>query len=715
MTGWSAWSPTSRAGRADPGPLRGPQGRPDRPWSGSACEGFFVDAWDPATGRPSTRHDGGPGRASSAQVDADVELPATRGGRWTRRRPAPPAVVLLVDGVRRIDARIWVDERRHVAPRARRLLRGRGGPLRPGAGAPPSWSPPGSPGACSPPARAAADVVAGRCATAVTGSAAASRKLPARPSRGTCGRWRSAVSGDGPRAGTTATTCWWSTGRCTTGRTCRAPSATSRPTGRVPAAELPPWSPRCGRASARPVFLLGTPGTGYTWYLRLPGPGRARRGPGIVRVECSADLTPRRGGRGWPTCQRSTLPRFASTAYKDPRAPQNLVPIAGLERRLRGMLGDARLLHRALHRGRRPAASPAARWHGRRVTRALGCRRCRSATTWPARCARWRCRGHDPSCRSGRRGLVGHPYPGRRRHAAPAPRRRRAWPRPAYGPAPVAAGAGPTRSPGCATTLDRLRRAGARPSAGPPASPGARRAAADRHRPDLPPPGAGGPRAEGHRHGGVPRVRPASCASFGEPAPGPRADGCCCRRRRRRSPQPPTGTSTRSAWSRSGPTRCAGSPPARPAGGDARTPRRPPRGWSRSRASARGPRPRWSGSAYGDPDAVSVGDYHLKNIVGVRAGRRGARQRRPDAGAARPVRAGNAGGSVPCDGGRARRTEVRPADTGPVLRPLLTRPPDRHLIRPLLHLGHARRLRSSDPATLLRNCGRDRSSPRSRP
>ena len=44
----------------------------------------------------------------------------------------------------------------------------------------------------------------------------------------------------------------------------------------------------------------------------------------------------------------ATLPRFASSAYKDPRAPQNLVPIAGLERRLRGLLGDARVLHRAL-------------------------------------------------------------------------------------------------------------------------------------------------------------------------------------------------------------------------------------------------------------------------------------------------------------------------------------------------------------------------------
>ena len=42
------------------------------------------------------------------------------------------------------------------------------------------------------------------------------------------------------------------------------------------------------------------------------------------------------------------LPRFASRAYKDPRAPQNLMPVAGLEKRLRGLLGDPKLLHRTL-------------------------------------------------------------------------------------------------------------------------------------------------------------------------------------------------------------------------------------------------------------------------------------------------------------------------------------------------------------------------------
>jgi hypothetical protein len=42
------------------------------------------------------------------------------------------------------------------------------------------------------------------------------------------------------------------------------------------------------------------------------------------------------------------LPPYASTPQKDTRAPQNLFPIAGLERELRHRLGDAQLMLRAL-------------------------------------------------------------------------------------------------------------------------------------------------------------------------------------------------------------------------------------------------------------------------------------------------------------------------------------------------------------------------------
>jgi hypothetical protein len=42
------------------------------------------------------------------------------------------------------------------------------------------------------------------------------------------------------------------------------------------------------------------------------------------------------------------LPPLASAPHKDPRAPQNLVPIGGLERELRRRLGDQQLLYRSL-------------------------------------------------------------------------------------------------------------------------------------------------------------------------------------------------------------------------------------------------------------------------------------------------------------------------------------------------------------------------------
>ena len=42
------------------------------------------------------------------------------------------------------------------------------------------------------------------------------------------------------------------------------------------------------------------------------------------------------------------VPRFVPSRSRDPRAPQNLVPIGALEQHLRRGLGDARLIHRRL-------------------------------------------------------------------------------------------------------------------------------------------------------------------------------------------------------------------------------------------------------------------------------------------------------------------------------------------------------------------------------
>ena len=103
---------------------------------------------------------------------------------------------------------------------------------------------------------------------------------------------------------------------------------------------------RLGHGQRTPVFLMGTTWDRHAWYLRLPclpGPPWA----GIVRVECSADL-PRDEVVALANLSQATLCRFASAEYKNARAPQNLYPIAGLESELRRRLGDPRLLYRAL-------------------------------------------------------------------------------------------------------------------------------------------------------------------------------------------------------------------------------------------------------------------------------------------------------------------------------------------------------------------------------
>ncbi|HEY6424468.1 MAG TPA: hypothetical protein VIY28_14715 [Pseudonocardiaceae bacterium] len=97
-----------------------------------------------------------------------------------------------------------------------------------------------------------------------------------------------------------------------------------------------------------PVFLLGSSWHRYTWYLRLPCiPGAPWAG--IVRLECSATLNAADAiDMAW--LSQATLCRYASAEYKDTRAPQNLYPIAGLERQLRRRLGDATVLYRGLRR-----------------------------------------------------------------------------------------------------------------------------------------------------------------------------------------------------------------------------------------------------------------------------------------------------------------------------------------------------------------------------
>ena len=103
---------------------------------------------------------------------------------------------------------------------------------------------------------------------------------------------------------------------------------------------------RLAAGERTPVFLLGTRWDRYSWYLRLPCPP-GQPWAGIVRVECSPSLSVP-DAVGLARLSQAVLPRYASIEYKDPRAPQNLFPIGGLEAALRRRLGDPNLVYRAL-------------------------------------------------------------------------------------------------------------------------------------------------------------------------------------------------------------------------------------------------------------------------------------------------------------------------------------------------------------------------------
>jgi hypothetical protein len=104
--------------------------------------------------------------------------------------------------------------------------------------------------------------------------------------------------------------------------------------------------PRLEPGNRTPLFVATTSWSRYSWYVRLPGP-TGHPWAGVVRCECSGDLAATDAAR---LADRATglLRRFASAPHKDPRAPQNLYPIAGLERQLRRRSGDPALIYRAL-------------------------------------------------------------------------------------------------------------------------------------------------------------------------------------------------------------------------------------------------------------------------------------------------------------------------------------------------------------------------------
>lgn len=314
---------------------------------------FSVDPWDPSYG-PSLDTELG---ASTAEVTVDVETPAQR---WAPVAPSPglvpPETVLFVDGVRRIDAQIWVDGSDAVSPGlcasyaagvvcccldgGAHLVRAdvRRGLFATVADGADVVTTAGTYRFSRTAARAGADptqVLSG----AVQREMGDAELLAAAAARAEHGDGHDLLVVDGPLRGRQHLPR--AIGFVKTHGKTYLPAELGGIVAALAAGQRTPVF-RLGGASPDAMFQR------HSWYLRLPGaPGSPWAG--VARVECSGQLVAAEAIALADLCQ-VTLVRFASTEYKDSRAPQNLYPIGGLERALRRRLGEPTLLYRALRR-----------------------------------------------------------------------------------------------------------------------------------------------------------------------------------------------------------------------------------------------------------------------------------------------------------------------------------------------------------------------------
>lgn len=316
---------------------------------------FRVDPWDPAYGTGLDTELG----TSDQEVDAGVERPAKE---WAPVPPDPrsgaPSTVLFVDGVRRVDAQVWLDEPVGTAPGL--CASYAAGVVR-----------------CGPEGALleAAYVQRGLFTTAaepedVTTSAGTYRAAHVAQRRQTAPMqllsqalqnalaevevFAAAAARDRePHAEDLLVVDGPLRGRQNLPRTIGF--VKTHRSDYLPA-ELGAVVARLAAGERTPVFRLGTSWERHTWYLRLPC-AAGTPWAGVVRAECSADL-PTDAVVELASRSQVTLPRFASVEYKDSRAPQNLYPIAGLERGLRRRLGEQALVYRALRRAAQDALAP---------------------------------------------------------------------------------------------------------------------------------------------------------------------------------------------------------------------------------------------------------------------------------------------------------------------------------------------------------------------
>ncbi len=306
---------------------------------------FSVDPWDPSYGMAYGEEMGGEPPQSTAELSVDLELPAAD---WrplsARSAQSAPDTVLFLDGVRRIDARVWVH----------------GSDPQPSPGIAASYA---AGLVCLDGAARITDVTVERgLFTAASDAANIDSRHAVYIARRAAGPGMDQLSlalqqqlsdtevqlallfrkenpdandllfVDGPLRGRTHLDR--TVGFIKTHHTTYLQPEQAAVVGQL------------GPGQRTPAFTMGTSWRRNSWYLRLPGAGDAPWS-GVVRLECSADLPVPEVTR-LADLSAGILPRLASSPHKDPRAPQNLVPIGGLERELRRRLGDPQLLYRSL-------------------------------------------------------------------------------------------------------------------------------------------------------------------------------------------------------------------------------------------------------------------------------------------------------------------------------------------------------------------------------
>ena len=294
---------------------------------------FAVESWAPEYGT-SVEPDAG----LPAPVDTDVEVPAAQ---WAAKRPlgvAPAQRVLFVDGVRRVDARVWVT--------------GADGQARSGVAA--SY---------------AAGVVccdgSAKIDTVEVRRAVFSPVADAAVIRTRCGEYRPVLANGEAAEDLIAELQkqMRTLERLVAARLAAADLVVidgliSRPAvdgavgyvkthhKRYLPPELEAIVGTLEPGERTPLFATQTSEPRFSWYTRLPG-GDGHPWAGIVRGEIPANVSVSRAV-ALADMATATWPKYASSSHKDPRAPQNLHPIAELERGLRRRLGDAAYMYRAL-------------------------------------------------------------------------------------------------------------------------------------------------------------------------------------------------------------------------------------------------------------------------------------------------------------------------------------------------------------------------------